>query len=259
MLLWSSSTSAASAPGNGRASCDEEDPKVSEAASVRLAAAGASVASVAGGEAWITVAVRLLPPKIADKNAPISPLRSAVERGLQAAPPFTALPRRRPTTGEKMLLADGSAYDKLEGPPASASEAAPLASPVTRFRRRRLVACVCAVPILLFLVIVPLYVWVSQIPGRLPAESSGSFDTTGDELFVLTVADWGGVPFYPYVTPAQLGVRDQMSKAVNASSAARKLILALGCVRVRVPPVLCSPTLPSDFSSLSLPHAFLQR
>jgi hypothetical protein len=49
-----------------------------------------------------------------------------------------------------------------------------------------------------------------------------------DELFVLAIGDWGGIGVYPYVTPAQLAVRDAMAAAARGSSAGKKLVLAVG-------------------------------
>jgi len=51
---------------------------------------------------------------------------------------------------------------------------------------------------------------------------------SGGSLFVIAIGDWGGVPVWPYVTPGQLAVRDAMADKMQASSARRKLVLALG-------------------------------
>lgn len=97
-----------------------------------------------------------------------------------------------------------------------------------RARWRPVVACLRATLLGLALAVV-LHALLSLIPGRLPRGSKAGADTAGDGLLVVTISDWGGVPFYPYVTPAQLAVRDAMSKAVLASPAsAKKLVLALG-------------------------------
>lgn len=49
-----------------------------------------------------------------------------------------------------------------------------------------------------------------------------------DELLVLAISDWGGINLYPYVTPAQLAVRDAMVATARGSAARKRLVMALG-------------------------------
>lgn len=65
------------------------------------------------------------------------------------------------------------------------------------------------------------------------AASASSLATEGEaegaeQLLVLAIGDWGGIPVYPYVTPAQLAVRDAMVATARGSTARKKLVLAVG-------------------------------
>jgi len=113
-----------------------------------------------------------------------------------------------------------------------AARAAVPASPASH--RLLKLACGCACVVLLLLACyIALCLWLPPSPGLTlardePLASAEPAIGAEGELFVIAMADWGGIPVYPYVTPAQLAVRSAMARAMSASAAKSKLVLALG-------------------------------
>jgi len=57
---------------------------------------------------------------------------------------------------------------------------------------------------------------------------TGSGFPQGETLLALALADWGGIPVWPYVTPAQLAVRTAMADVARRAPAPPRAVLALG-------------------------------
>lgn len=113
----------------------------------------------------------------------------------------------------------------MEAPAANCSlecDPAEDASNKPNIRSARTGVCLCAVAVGVTFAI------ALSNASRAALRPKGELDGEESTLFCVTIADWGGSDEPPFVTPAQLRVRDQMSKVILASAAQRKLVLALG-------------------------------